>query len=88
MTARFFATNSFSFPLKKKRLATREFRKNETDRTCSMYGVGERCVHGNGGGVLRERYHLEEQGLQERILLKRIFKEWNEGMDWIDLAQD
>jgi len=53
-----------------------------------MYGVGERCVHGNGGGVLRERYHLEEQGLQERILLKRIFKEWNEGMDWIDLAQD
>jgi len=53
-----------------------------------MYGIEERCVHGIGGGVLRERDHLEDQGKQGRIILKRIFKEWNEGMDWIDLVQD
>jgi hypothetical protein len=55
---------------------------------CGTYGVEERCVHGIGGGVLRERDHLEDQVVEGRILLKQIFKEWNGGMDWIDLAQD
>ena len=64
-----------------KRLATTELSKNETDIACGTYGVEERCVHGIGGGVLREREHLEDQGVEGRRLLKRIFKEWNEGMD-------
>jgi hypothetical protein len=39
-------------------------------------------------GDLREGNHLGDPGLDGRIILKRIFKKWDEGMDWIDLAQD
>jgi len=39
-------------------------------------------------GRLREGDHLEGPGLDWRILLKLIFKKWDGGMDWIDLAQD
>jgi hypothetical protein len=31
---------------------------------------------------------LEDLGLDRRIILTCIFKKWDEGMDWIDLAQD
>jgi hypothetical protein len=37
---------------------------------------------------LTERNHLEDLGLDGRVLLKWIFKNWNGSMDWIDLAQD
>jgi hypothetical protein len=37
---------------------------------------------------LTERNHLEELGLDGRVLLKWIFKNWYGNMDWIDLAQD
>jgi hypothetical protein len=30
--------------------------------------------------------HLEDQDVDRRIILKRIFKKWNGVMDWIDLA--
>ena len=39
-------------------------------------------------GNLRERDHLEYPGLDERIILKCIFRMWDGGMDWIDMAQD
>jgi len=32
--------------------------------------------------------HLEDRGLDERIILRWIFKKWDGEMDWIDLAQD
>jgi hypothetical protein len=32
--------------------------------------------------------HLEDLGVDGRIILKYIFKKWNEGMDWIDMAND
>jgi hypothetical protein len=32
--------------------------------------------------------HLEDPGVDGRIILRRIFRRWSGGMDWIDLAQD
>jgi len=37
---------------------------------------------------LRESYHLEDPGLDRKIILKRIFKKWNGGMGWIDLENN
>jgi hypothetical protein len=37
---------------------------------------------------LRERGHLEEPGVDGRIILRLIFRKLGWGMDWIDLALD
>jgi hypothetical protein len=37
---------------------------------------------------LSEGDHLEDAGIDGMITLKWIFKKWNGGMNWIDLAQD
>ena len=39
-------------------------------------------------GNLRERDHLEDPGVNERIIIRWIFRNWDGGIDWIDLAQD
>jgi hypothetical protein len=41
-------------------------------------------------GNLREREHLDDPGVDGRIILRWIFRkcEWGGSMDWIDLAQD
>jgi hypothetical protein len=35
-----------------------------------------------------EREHLEGSGVEGRIILKLIFRKWDLGMDWIDVAQE
>jgi hypothetical protein len=37
---------------------------------------------------LRERDHLGDPGIDGRIILKWIFRKWDGGMEWIELAQD
>jgi hypothetical protein len=37
---------------------------------------------------VREGDHLEDPRLDGSIILKWIFKKWDVGMDWIDLAHD
>ena len=37
---------------------------------------------------MRERDHLEDLGVDERMKLRWIFRKWDGGMDWFDLAQD
>ena len=39
-------------------------------------------------GSLREGGHLEDLGLDGRIILKWIFEEWFGSVEWIDPAQD
>jgi len=31
---------------------------------------------------------LRDSGVEGRLILGRIFRKWDEGKDWIDLAQD
>ena len=39
-------------------------------------------------GNLRKGDHLEDAGIDGRIIFKRIFEKCDEGMDWIDLAEN
>jgi hypothetical protein len=51
--------------------------------------MGEREIHTRFlWGDLREGDHLGDSGINGGIILKWIFKKWDGGMDWIELAQD
>jgi hypothetical protein len=39
-------------------------------------------------GHVREEDHLEDLGVEGRIILKCILSRWDGGVHWIDLAQD
>jgi hypothetical protein len=53
-----------------------------------MYRGQDRCIQGSGGGNLTERDHLEGPDVDGRIILRWIFGKGEEGLDWIELAQD
>ena len=38
-------------------------------------------------GNLRERDHLEDPGIDGRIIFKWIFRKWEGGMNFLDLAE-
>jgi len=46
---------------------------------CNKYGEGERW------GNLRERDHFEDPGVDERIILRWIFRKWDVGV-WTGLS--
>jgi hypothetical protein len=49
---------------------------------------GKACT-GFWWGKLRERDHLGDSGIDGRIILRSIFRNWDVGgMDWINVAQD
>jgi len=39
-------------------------------------------------GNTSEREHMEDPGVDANIKLRWIFRKWDGGVDWIDLAQD
>ena len=43
---------------------------------------------GLGGGNLRKRDHLENLGVDGRIIQKWIFEKLDGGVDWISVAQN
>ena len=51
-----------------------------------MRGKGE-VFTGFRWGILSERDHLEDPGIDERVLLKGIIKKCDGCLGWIDLAQ-
>jgi len=51
--------------------------RNEMGGACSMYGSEERRMHGFGEGNLRERDHLEDPGVDGRIIIRHIFRQWD-----------
>jgi hypothetical protein len=52
-------------------------------------GMGRGKLHmGFWWENLRERDHLEDPGVDERIIFRWIFCKWDEYVDWIDLAQE
>ena len=56
--------------------------------TYNTYGGGEEAYKVFGSENLRERDHLEDLGIDGRLILKWMIKNWNGGMDWSDLVQD
>jgi hypothetical protein len=56
-----------------------QIKKNEMGWVCSTYWKGE-VYAGFWWGNLRERDHLEDPGVDWRIILSWIFRNWNVGV--------
>ena len=81
--------------LGRKLLAQRKRRASEdtlslkgTFSQCSTNGGDEKCTKDFHEKNVREGDHLEDPGVDGRIILKWVLKKWYRGMDWVDLAQD
>jgi hypothetical protein len=62
--------------------------KSRMRRAVHVARMGGRCIEGFNGVDLRERDHLEDPGVDGRIILKWIFRKWDGGMDYFYVAQD
>jgi hypothetical protein len=51
------------------------------------YVSGREVYTGFWWGNTSEMEHLEDQGVDVRIILRWTFRKWDGGVDWIDLAQ-
>ena len=54
--------------------------KNEMGWVCSAYGGEEIRIQGFGGRKLRERDHLGDPGVGERLIIRWIFRKWDVGV--------
>jgi hypothetical protein len=61
--------------------------ENKKGGGCSTCGGEERCIQ-SWWGNLRERDHLEDTGVDGRVILRWLFREWDGGIDCIDLVHD
>jgi hypothetical protein len=50
--------------------------KNEMGGECGTYGGEERCIQRFGVRKLRVRDHLENPGVDGKIILRWIFRKW------------
>jgi len=57
----------------------RQSEKNDVRGTCSTNGGKERFRHFFWWETLREKYHLEDPGVDGRIILRLIFRKWSVG---------
>ena len=64
-----------------------EIKTNEMGRARRTCGKQEKCIQGFCG-VSGGRDRLEDPGVDGMILLKLVFKKWDGGLDWTNLAQD
>jgi len=56
-------------------------KKNEMGRACSMYGEGRGELYtGFWWGHLRERDHLGDPGVDWRIILRWVYRNWDVGV--------
>jgi hypothetical protein len=69
-------------------MPNRSIEKNEMVRVCSTCG-DRRGVYRLLGGCLRERDHLEDQGVDGRIRIRGNFRKWNvgvrTGLSWLKI---
>jgi hypothetical protein len=65
-----------------------QIENNEMGGARSTRGRKREVHTGFWWGDLREGDHFGDPGVDGRMILKWIFKKWDEGMDWIELAQD
>ena len=57
---------------------------------CGAYGGRERCAQGSGWQNLRERDHWGDPDVDERIILRWIFRKWEgvvgTGWSWLRIG--